>query len=92
MSDHHWYATTRSDWVVADTKENVLKKLARVTDTEWFKDGGVEALVCKVNLPITARYSMEEYLPVNVEREPAQRVRLLNRQGKFEDAISRVAE
>lgn len=83
MSDHHWYGTTRSDWAVADTKENVIKKLARITDTEWLRDGGVEALVCKVNLPITARYSMEEYLPVDVDREKAKRVRIMNRSGKF---------
>lgn len=83
MTYHHWYGSTRFDWVVADTKENVIKKLARISDAEEMKHGGVEALVCKVNLPIAAPYSVNEYLPEGVDRTPAKRVLILNRSGKF---------
>lgn len=82
--DHnHWYAATRFDWVVADTKENVIKKLAQISDTEMMKHGGVEALVCRVNLPITAHYKIDEYLPGGVDREPAKRIKILTKSGKF---------
>lgn len=83
MSDHHWYAATRFDWVVADTKENAIKKLARISDTETMKHGGVEALVCKVNLPVKAHYQINEHLPEGVDRGPAKRIKILNKSGKF---------
>lgn len=76
MSNHHWYASTRTDWVVADTKENVIKKLAQIS-------GKGEALVCQVNAPITARYLISEYLPHGVDREPAKRVTITARSGKY---------
>ena len=82
MSEHHWYATTCFDWVCAGTKEEAIKKLARVSGSMIGKDG-IEALVCKVNLPIKAHYRIEEYLPTGVDREPAKRVRILNKKGNF---------
>lgn len=80
MSDHHWYGATMTDWVVADTKEAVINKLAR---TNTIPKGGMQALVCKVNVPIKTQYQIDEYLPIGVDREPAKRVKILNRSGKF---------
>ena len=81
MSEYHWYATTCFDWVCADTREAAIKKLARVSGS--MVKGCLEALVCKVNLPIKAHYRIEEYLPVGVDREPAKRIKILDNRGKF---------
>lgn len=81
--DHnHWYASTLYDWVCAESKEAVIKKLARVSGSMIGKDG-IDALVCKVHLPITAHYQIREYLPTGVDREPAKRIKILNKSGKF---------
>lgn len=82
MSEHHWYATTCFDWVCADTKEAAIKKLARVSGSMVGKDG-IGALVCKVHLPISAHYQIVEYLPYDVKRDPATKVKILNKSGKF---------
>ena len=85
--DHnHWYAATKFYWTVAATKEEVIKKLAAMAIAPGYppinKDG-VEALVCRVNLPITAHYRIDEYLPSGVDREPAKRIKILTKSGKF---------
>lgn len=82
MSEHHWYASTFCNWVCADTKEAAIKKLAHVSGSMVGKDG-VDALVCKVHLPITAHYQIREYLPYDVKRDPATKVRIVNSRGKF---------
>lgn len=81
-SDHHWYASTLYDWACAESKEAVIKKLARVSGSMIGNDG-IDALVCKVHLPITVHYQIREYLPHNVAREPATKVMILNTRGKF---------
>lgn len=74
MSDHHWYGTTAFDWVVADTKEKVIKKLARAAGSKTIKlnrerHGGLFAQVCRVELPQTAHYSINNYMPARITKE-----------------------
>lgn len=74
MSDHHWYGTTAFDWVCADTKEAVIKRLARMSGAKTIqlnvkRNGGLFAQVCRVELPQAAHYSINEYLPHRITKE-----------------------
>lgn len=74
MSDHHWYGSTAFDWVVGDSKEAIIKRLARAAGARTIKhnvekNGGLFAQVCKVGLPQAAHYTISEYLPRKITKE-----------------------
>lgn len=100
MNQEHWYATTVYDWVTADTKEAVIKKLARASGSMIARtQRGLSATVCCVELPQAAHYSISEYLPSKITKEDGvnelrkgeqvplkdiENIRLLNTKGKYE--------
>lgn len=100
MSDHHWYASTVYDWITAATKEQVIKKLARISGSMITRtERGLSAVVCRVELPERAHYRISEYLPSKITKEDGvnemrkgelvplsevENIRLLNTKGKYE--------
>ena len=103
MTQHHYYGSTIYGWAVADTKEKVIKSLAQDFSVESLKRmrkeiGGPSAVICKVNLPKEAHYSINNYLPekitkedgVNTNRagepvpvEDVEKIRIQTRSGKY---------
>lgn len=73
MSNMHYYSSTCYQWVVGKSKDEVIKKQAEITGAEVLKmykdDGGLTCLVCRVDLPITAHYSINHYIPETITSE-----------------------
>lgn len=75
MTDHHFYAATGYGWATAATKEAAIKKLAcyiGATTLERARkggDGGLFALVVRVDLPEKAHYMINHYLPSVITKE-----------------------
>lgn len=73
---HHYYGSTAFGWRVGDTREQVVKDLARDAGNSiirrCLKNGGLYAWTCRVELPKSAEYQIDGYRPVGVpsgERE-----------------------
>lgn len=75
MTDQfHWFGASAFEWVVADSKEAVIKKLARSHNADTIKmnvksHGGLFAQVCRVELPMAAHYTINQYLPAKITKE-----------------------
>lgn len=100
---HHYYGSTIYGWAVGDTKEQVAKALAMDYSAEDLKrmrkdHGGVLAVVCRVNLPKRAHYSINNYMPDKITKEDGvnskragekvpidqiERIRVQTRSGKY---------
>lgn len=72
--NYHYYAATAYGWAVADTLEQAIKGAARYIGHSTLQNqkkakGGVIAVVCRVELPEAAHYSISEYLPNKIQKE-----------------------
>ena len=70
----HYYATCCYGWAVADERERALKNLIQSVGSGILKravksSGGVAAVVCRVELPQAAHYSINEYMPSKIAKE-----------------------
>lgn len=84
---HHFYGSTAFNWAVAQTREEVVKKLASATGADLIKrnvaaNGGLYCWTCKVELPQEAHYDINFYKPVDVPISEAQEFNILNAKGK----------
>lgn len=103
MTQHHYYGSTIYGWAVADTKEKVIKSLAQDFSVESLKRmrkeiGGPSSVICKVNLPKEAHYSINNYMPEKITKEDGvndkragepvpvedvEKIRIQTRSGKY---------
>lgn len=70
--DHHYYATTAYGWGVGDTREQAIKEAAKqigVSVIARHKPAGVMTVVCRVDLPKAAHYTISEYMPNKITKE-----------------------
>jgi hypothetical protein len=70
--NHHYYASTAYGWGVADTREGAIKEAARyigVSTLNRHKPDGVMTVVCRVELPKAAHYTISEYMPNKITKE-----------------------
>lgn len=70
----HYYGSTVYGWATAGTKEQVLKALAQdcgssILSRAKKRAGGIEATVCRVELPAAAHYTIAGYLPGVITKE-----------------------
>ncbi len=68
---YHFFGSTGLNWACADTREEVLARLARGLGADLIKHnvkaiGGVYAWTTRVELPQASNYNIAEYTPVNV--------------------------
>jgi hypothetical protein len=72
----HFYGSTAYDWVTGPSREFVLKKLASYL-TGMLKKGtsGVECVVCRVELPQAAHYTIRNYVPnaITIDGKPTEK-------------------
>ena len=75
MTDHHYFASCLYGWVTAPTKEAAIKSLARyvgtsvITRARKSSNGGMCAVVVRVDLPEKAHYTINEYVPHTITKE-----------------------
>ncbi|URA06947.1 hypothetical protein Pfeifenkraut_BL30050 [Xanthomonas phage Pfeifenkraut] len=72
--DFHYYGATCYGWVVADTREKVIKMLCNDVGSSLIKQhvkhsGGIVATTCRVPLPQAAHYCISNYLPSTITKE-----------------------
>ena len=70
--DHHYYASTCYGWATAATRDEAIKKVARAVGVSMMKrhrPDGVLTVVCRVDLPEVAHYSISEYIPNKINKE-----------------------
>ena len=62
---YHIFGSTAVNWAVGNTREEVLKKLARDAGPEFIKrqTNGLYAWTCLVPLPRAAHYGINNYAP-----------------------------
>lgn len=71
---HHYYATCAYGWAVADTRDKAVKKLADEVGSATIKrlktsNGGMAAIVCRVDLPEAAHYTISAHMPSIIQKE-----------------------
>lgn len=71
MADHHYYASCLYGWATAPTKDAAIKGLARSVGSGVIKssNGGVRAIVVRVDLPEKAHYTINDYVPHTIIKE-----------------------
>lgn len=74
---HHFFAGNRYNWCTAQDWEEAVQTLASQTDNDMIKSharmtGGMVCVVCRVELPESAHYTISNYVPsrVMVDGEP----------------------
>ena len=70
--NHHYYAATAYGWGVGDTREQAIKEAAKhigVSTLKRHKPAGVMTVVCRVELPQAAHYTISEYMPNKITKE-----------------------
>lgn len=72
--DHHYYAATAFGWATAKTRNKAVELAARNAGSASIKrqkelNGGLAAVVCRVDLPEKAHYSISEYMPELIQKE-----------------------
>lgn len=73
--NEHYYASCVYGWVTAPTKEAAIKGLARYVGTSVIKqarkssNGGMFAVIVRVDLPEKAHYTINEYMPHTITKE-----------------------
>jgi hypothetical protein len=71
----HYYASSIWGWVVADSREEVIKRLAVTMGSSLIKRAkaagyaGPAFGVCRVELPQTAHYTISNYMPALITKE-----------------------
>lgn len=70
----HYYTATAYGWATADTLEQSIKGATAFFGNSTLQDskkakGGVIAVVCRVDLPEAAHYTISEYLPNKIQKE-----------------------
>lgn len=78
----HFFGSTAFNWAVADTREEVLRRLARKAGTDAIKrnvkkNGGMYCWTCMVPLPESATYQISNYAPVGVGACEVQEFRIM---------------
>lgn len=72
-NDHHYYASTAYGWATAGTRDEAIKKVIRDIGVSTLKrhkpNGGVKAVVCRVDLPEAAHYTISDHLPNKITKE-----------------------
>lgn len=68
MNAFHFYATTAIGWAVADTRADAIAKALRQSKGMFKPDdnGGTYVWSARVELPKTASYAIENYMPKDV--------------------------
>jgi hypothetical protein len=74
LQQHHYYATTAFGWACRDTKEEAIRSIARAAGAKTIKlnrekKGGLFCQVCRVDLPLAAHYTINQYLPHLITKE-----------------------
>lgn len=94
MTQHHFFATTAFHFAIGDTRKEAIENVARRAGAAIIKEqvkgqGGLYVWSCKVALPRTAQYAINNYMPqVNPdELSEVQRFRIVKADGsvKVED-------
>ncbi len=68
VQGHHYYASTVVAWAVADTRAKAIH-LALSDSKGMFRpneEGGIYLFSVRIELPKTADYKIENYIPVDV--------------------------
>jgi hypothetical protein len=71
-NEFHWYGSTVEYWHTAATREEVIKRLAKITSKSMFKafeKPGIAMNLCRVELPQAAHYSISNYMPNKIVKE-----------------------
>lgn len=78
----HYFASSSLYWVVADTQEVVLSKIAATVGASDIRkalpNGGYYVWTCRVHLPRDARYSIEWFRPSKLHDESRTPVEISN--------------
>lgn len=81
----HYYGSTMFNWACAQTRAEVLAKLARATGAGTIKanlpHGGLYAWTCEVPLPQTAPYRIDRYAPDGVPYVNVREYNIINIKG-----------
>lgn len=81
---HHYFATTALGWAVGLTLAEAMAKCARMSGLPPKLKKGEQPMYCctyRVELPITARYSINFYMPENVELGDRREFEMFNNLG-----------
>lgn len=85
---HHYFGSTALNWATADTREEVIKKLAHNAGTKIIainrkEYGGLYCWTCRVELPHASHYDIEHYEPVRVPTSEVQQFRIRTVKGDY---------
>jgi len=74
--NHHYYASTATNWVVGPTRVEAIKKALANTKADGYKlgdgeQGGTYVWTCRVDLPMSATYTIENYRPMWITKPGA---------------------
>lgn len=74
---YHFFATTAFGWGIGDTRAEAIEKAARMTGQSIIKEqvksqDGVYCWSCRVNLPRSARFTINEFKPDRLFNEDGQ--------------------
>lgn len=86
--DHHYYGTTANQWFTRDTRDEVIKALARNAGANAIRwnnktNDGLYCRTVRVNLPGDAPYKILGYMPIGVPMEDAQEHRITSVKGTY---------
>lgn len=76
MKNFHYYGSTAFTWAVGQTREEVLRALAKDAGKDLIqnnvrKNGGLYVWTCRVDLPQDSVYSIRNFHPVEVPIDPS---------------------
>lgn len=74
MDNFHYYGATAYGWATGNSRDKVVGMLARSAGAAIIKrqkasNGGLAGVVCRVELPEAAHYSINEYMPELIQKE-----------------------
>jgi hypothetical protein len=87
VNQHHYYATTALNWGVAATREESIARVARdagasIIARQLKSQGGLYVCTYRVELPESAHYDIEGYMPRGVPLSERTEARIINIKGK----------
>lgn len=83
VQQFHYFGSTGINWACADSREEVLAKLARAAGANIIRinvkeQGGMYAWTTRVELPEAVSYRIENFTPVNVPCSSPRQHRILS--------------
>ena len=83
---HHYFGSTAFNWATGSTRAEVLAKLGKATGPNELKlqvkaHGGLYVWTCRVMVPASTPYEIENFAPVGVETTSGREFRIVSTKG-----------